>query len=203
MKMRGTIEFAGLRFTLAEDLYDKYIESPKDTKKIEKLIGYIISGYRLDSFLLKIHNDFLDNKYSDYPPFIPAILTQYVVLNSRMYSESSYIPDEEFLELLRLIMEYAIYDPSLSKQDEIKPQDDSYASFLLKTVGTQSRWDRDIRYMLSRTSILYDDLINEGSAPKYIEDIINNKLKKISVCRLLTLLIWGLFYTRGLLGMEA
>jgi len=70
------------------------------------------------------------------------------------------------------------YDPKLSKECKINPKK-ARASFLLRLIGKQVQWDRNNRYMLSRMLFLFEELVIDDSAPKYIKDIANSKFKNI------------------------
>jgi hypothetical protein len=131
--------------------------------------------YKLDILLLKIHDEFLNNKYPMYRNFIPSMV-KFVLLNSTMYGEFNSISNEELFDLLRKIISYELYDPQFDK--EIKNnQRQAAVSYFLKSIG-QLHWNRNIRFMLSRTLFLYEEIIKEETAPKYIKDLIGPKFKE-------------------------
>ena len=129
--------------------------------------------YKLDNLLLKIHDEFVDNKYPMYRNFIPSMV-KFILLNSTMYGEINSIPNDEFFDILRKIISYEQYDPQFDKEINRRQ---AATSYFLRSIG-QLQWNRNIRFMLSRTLFLYDEIIKEDSAPKYIKDIVGLKFKE-------------------------
>ncbi|WP_334102805.1 hypothetical protein, partial [Methanothrix soehngenii] len=91
-----------------------------------------------------------------------------------MYGEINSIPNDEFFDLLRKIISYELYDPQFDKEINRKQ---AATSYFLRSIG-QLQWNRNIRFMLSRTLFLYDEILKEDSAPKYIKDIVGQKFKE-------------------------
>jgi len=113
------------------------------------------------------------NKYPIYRNFIPSMV-KFILLNSTMYGEINSIPNDEFFDLLRKIISYELYDPQFDKEINRKQ---AATSYFLRSIG-QLQWNRNIRFMLSRTLFLYDEILKEDSAPKYIKDIVGQKFKE-------------------------
>ena len=177
MKPIDQIMVGGLRFRPIDQISSNYINSPDDMEKLERYIETQLKEYRLDTLLLEIHKHTLNNSFPDYPVFAFVALTKEVLLNCTMYGKLTSMPDEEFLEFIRILVELETYDPKFS--NELKSnRKKAIASFLLRTIGKQVQWDRNIRYMLSRTLYLFEELIDHDSASEYIKDIVNSKFKK-------------------------
>jgi hypothetical protein len=170
-------EIGGLRIALGDKMGGGYVNSQDDADKVCKFIGDRLRNYRLDQLLLKIHDEFLDNNFPDYRNFVYASMVKFVLLNSAMYGELNSISNEEFLELLRMITDYELYDSQFFKEIKINPRR-ATASYLLRTIGKQLQWDRNIRFMLSRTLFFYEELVKEESAPEYIKNIVGSKFQE-------------------------
>ncbi len=165
----------GLRIIPVDKIGVGDINSQEDAERVYKYICDRLKMYKLDILLLKIHDEFLNNKYPIYRNFIPSMV-KFILLNSTMYGEFNSIPNEEFFDLLRKIISYELYEPQFEK--EIKTNRRQAAvSYFLKSIG-QLRWNRNIRFMLSRTLFLYEEIVKEEAAPKYIKDIIGPKFKE-------------------------
>lgn len=177
MKTSDILEIGGIRFILGDKISGDYIKSPEDAAKVSRLIGDQLVRYRLDMMLLKIHDDLLNKRYPQYPSFAFISITKSVLLNCTMYGELTFIHDEEFLELLRITTEYETFEPTFSEEMKGNPRK-ALASYLLRTMGKQSQWDRNTRHMLSRTLFIYEELIKDASAPKYIREIITTKFEE-------------------------
>jgi hypothetical protein len=67
-------------------------------------------------------------------------MAKYAILNSTIYGEISVISDEEFRELLRITAEIVTHDVEFLEDINIRPQE-AAASFILRAVGRQVRWD--------------------------------------------------------------
>lgn len=166
-------EMGGLRIIPVDKIGVDDIHSREDADRIYKYICDRLKMYKLDNLLLKIHDEFLDNKYPIYRNFIPSMV-KFILLNSTMYGEINSIPNDEFFDLLRKIISYELYDPQFDKEINRKQ---AATSYFLRSIG-QLQWDRNIRFMLSRTLFLYDEILKEDSAPKYIKDIVGQKFKE-------------------------
>lgn len=83
------------------------LKAQKDLEKMNKFISYLFRSYRLDSILLKIHNESLSDNYKEYPVSIFVDMAKYAILNSTIYGEIAVISDEEFRELLLITAEIA------------------------------------------------------------------------------------------------
>ena len=151
------------------------IDSPEDAEKVYKYICDRLKLYKLDGLLLKIHDDFLNNQLPEYRNFI-ASMVKFVLHNSNMYGEFGSISNEEFIDLLRLIISYELYDEEFDKEFKREPKR-AATSYLLKSVE-QFQWNRNIRFMLSRTIFLYEELIKEDLAPKFIKNVADSKFKE-------------------------
>lgn len=169
-------EIGGLRIKPAGNISADYIKSPEDAKKICKYIEGQLAKYKLDNLLVKIHDDLLQDRFPDYPKFVFASLIKFVVLNSNIYGEFSFISEEEFKELLRMITEYELYDPNFRKNLKSDPKRTT-VTYILKGAG-QLQWDRNIKYMISRTLYIYEELIKDVDAPQFIKDIANFKFEE-------------------------
>lgn len=166
-------ELGGLRIIPVDKIGVDDIDSREDADRIYKYICDRLKMYKLDNLLLKIHDEFLDNKYPIYRNFIPSMV-KFILLNSTMYGEINSIPNDEFFDLLRKIISYELYDPQFDKEINRKQ---AATSYFLRSIG-QLQWNRNIRFMLSRTLFLYDEILKEDSAPKYIKDIVGQKFKE-------------------------
>ena len=154
-----------------------YVNSPEDAERVYKYIGDQLKRYKLDNLLLKIHDEFIDKKFPDYRNFIFASLVKFVLLNSAMYGELNSISNDEFLELLRMITDYELHDQQFHEEIKSNPKL-AAASYLLRTIGKQLQWDRNIHFMLSRTLFLYEELIKEASVPEFIKKIVGSKFEE-------------------------
>ena len=166
-------EMGGLRIIPVDKIGVDDIDSQEDADRTYKYICDRLKMYKLDNLLLKIHDEFLDHKYPIYRNFIPSMV-KFILLNSTMYGEINSIPNDEFFDLLRKIVSYELYDPQFDKEINRKQ---AATSYFLRSIG-QLQWNRNIRFMLSRTLFLYDEIIKEDSAPKYIKDIVGLKFKE-------------------------
>jgi len=146
MKPIDHIMVGGLRFRRGGEISSDYIKSSDDLEKIEKYVESILKDYRLDALLLEIHKHILNNSFPEYPIFAFVTMTKYVLLNCTMYGKLTSMPDEEFLEFIRMFIEMETYYPQFSNEIKNDPRK-AMASFLLKTIGKQLQYDRNIRYM--------------------------------------------------------
>jgi len=137
MKPSDILEIGGLQFVLGNKISSDYIKSKKDAEIVNKFINNHLKNYRLDMLLLKIHDDLLKKRFPEYPPFAFVSITKSVMLNCSMHGELTSMPDEEFLELLRITTEFKTYEPWFSEEMRINPKR-AVASFLLRTIGKQS-----------------------------------------------------------------
>lgn len=170
-------EIGGLAFILGDKIGGDYVNSQEDAEKIYKYIGNQLKRYKLDNLLLKVHDEFIDKNFPDYKNFVFASLAKFVLLNSAMHGESNSIPDNEFSELLRMITDYELHEPQFDKEFKNNPKR-AAASYLLRTIGKQLQWDRNIHFMLSRTLYLYEELINDPLAPRFIREIVGSKFEE-------------------------
>lgn len=192
------MDIAGLRFIFKDDICANYIKSAKDLEKMNKFVSYLFGSYRLDSILLKIHNESLSDNYKEYPVSFFVEMAKYAILNSTIYGEISVISDEEFRELLRITAEIVTHDVEFLEDINIRPQE-AAASFILRAVGRQVRWDIYINNMIMfyRTIFLFDELITIQDAPKFIKYLVDNKFKERFGLPLLDFITMGFILFAG------
>jgi len=192
------MDIAGLRFIFSDNICTNYIKSAKDLEKLNKFIPYLFGSYRLDSMLLKIHNESLSDNYKEYPVSIFVDMARYAILNSTMYGEIAAISDEEFRELLRITAEIATYDVKFLENIRVRPQE-ATASFILRAVGSQFRWDIYINNMIMfyRTIFIFDELANTQDAPKFIKYVLDHKFKERFGLPLLDFITMGFILFAG------
>lgn len=171
-------QIGGLDFRLDDKTNAEYIKSPDDARKIDTYIKTQLSKYKLDGLLLKIHDEFIERNYPDYKNFVFAALAKHVLLNCRMHGEIGSITEEDFEDLLRMTLEYEIYEPKIHEEFKTNPKNGA-ASYLLRINGKQLQWDKNIYFMLSRTLYIYEELINDPSAPEFIKGIVGSKFREL------------------------
>jgi len=177
MDASDIIDIGGLSFIVGDEMGGDYINSQEDAEKVYKYIGDQLERYKLDNLLLKIHDEFIDRKYPIYRNFIWASLAKFVLQNSAMHGELNSISDDDFLELIRMINDYELNDTQFHEEFKSNPKR-AAASYLLRTIGKQLQWDRNIHFMLSRTLFLYEELIKDVSAPGFIKSIVGSKFEE-------------------------
>jgi len=79
-------EMGGLRIIPVDKIGVGDINSQEDAERVYKYICDRLKMYKLDILLLKIHDEFLNNKYLIYRNFIPSMV-KFILLNSTMYGE--------------------------------------------------------------------------------------------------------------------
>jgi hypothetical protein len=122
MKPSEVLEIGGIKFVLGNKISSDYIRSKKDAEILSKFINNQLKNYRLDMLLLKIHDDLLKERFPEYPPFAFVSITKSVMLNCSMHGELTSMPDEEFLELLRITTECETYEPWFAEEMRINPK---------------------------------------------------------------------------------
>lgn len=165
----------GLRVIPTNIIGADNINSRDDAEKIYKYICNRLRLYKLDVLLLKIHDDFLNGQLPVYRNFI-ASMVKFVLQNSAMYGEFASISNEEFIVLLQMIIDYELYDPEFSKEFKANPKR-AAASYQLKSLG-QLQWNRNVRFMLSRTLFLYMELVKDDLAPEFIKNLVGSKFEE-------------------------
>jgi hypothetical protein len=180
MKEGDVINFAGLGFTVKEGIFSNYINSPGGIKLLKSRIKNLIKRHGMDYLLLEIHESLLQKRYPDYPDFVFVKLVEFIMRYSKIKNKPTQISNRDFLEPLRMTAEYSLDEISIKKRDKTKPSDEEIASFLLRMIGTQSRWDYAInnRFPFYRTVFLYDELVKDIRSPKFVRDIIETKFQK-------------------------
>ena len=174
MRDGDIVDFAGLSFTLQEEICSHYINSPGGIKRLNRRIKNLIKRHGTDYLLLETHNALLQKKYPEYPDFIFVKSVEFIMKYSKILNKPTPVSDKDFLELLRMTAEYSLNETKLGKNDGSRASDEDYASFLLKVIGAQSRWDDAINnhFPFYRTVFLYDELIKDRRSPEFIRDII-------------------------------
>ena len=175
----GIIDVCGLPFKLMDDICNSDIQSIEEFKKLNQKIERNISHYRLDTLLLKIHDFFLSDIEKKYQPFIAAMITKYAILNSNMYIGCSTICDDEFIPIIKMVADCAVYDSELdSSNKSLEEEDEMVASFLLRKIGSQSRLDIQLHNALSGTIYLYEKMAKNENAPPFIKKLVNSQFEK-------------------------
>lgn len=177
MKTDIAMQIGGLDFRLGGETVSEYINSSEDVKRIDAYIQTEVGKYKLDSFLIKIHDEFIERKYPNYKNFVFAALAKHVVLNSRMHGEMGSILDADFEDLLKITNEYEVYEPRFQEEFKTNPKK-AAASYLLRTIGKQLQWDKNVSFMLSRTLYIYEELVKDPAAPEFIKDLVGPKFKE-------------------------
>lgn len=181
MRDGDLVDFAGLSFTLQEEICSHYINSPGGIKRLNGRIKNLIKRHGTDYLLLETHNALLQKKYPEYPDFIFVNLVEFIMKYSKILNKPTPVSDKDFLELLRMTAEYSLNKTKLGKNDGSRPSDEDYASFLLKVIGAQSRWDDAINnhFPFYRTVFLYDELIKDRRSPEFIRDIMWTRFQEV------------------------
>ena len=179
-QINGIIDVGGLQFKSMDDIFTSDIKSIEDFKKLNKKIEKRISYYRLDSLLLTIHDFFLSDVEKKYPPFIAAMITKYAILNSNMHSGWSPISDDEFLPIIEMVTECAVYDPEFDLSNKsLEEKEEIGASFLLRKIGSQSRLDIPLHNVLGGTIYLYEEMAKDKNAPPFIKKLVNSQFEEL------------------------
>ena len=174
-QINGIIDVGGLQFKSMDDIFTSDIKSIEDFKKLNKKIEKQISYYRLDSLLLTIHDFFLSDVGKKYPPFIAAMITKYAILNSNMHSGWSPTCDDEFLPIIKMVTDCAVYDPEFDLSNKsLEEKEEIVASFLLRKIGSQSRLDIPLHNVLGGTIYLYEKVAKDKNAPPFIKTLMNS-----------------------------
>lgn len=175
MKTDDYYEIGGLRVRPADNISSNYIKSSKEAEIIYKYIGTHLAQYKLDGLLVEIHDNLVYDVLPEYPKFAFASLIKFTLLNSNMHGILSSMPEEEFVDILKKIIEYELYDPDFSKNLKSDPKR-TMVNYLLKGAA-QLQWDRNPKFMISRSLYIYEELIKDEEAPQFIKDIINFKFE--------------------------
>ena len=162
------------------------IVTKNDLEKLNRKIEFRIKNYSLDTLLLMIHDSYLANSNPPFPPFVAGMMTKYALLNcdvDRGYpiydKEDPFTYDEEFLEIRNMICGYSAYDPELVQESILMTDRDKWASFILRKIGSQTRWNIPLHNMLGRTMYLFGELARSNKAPIFIKDLVSSKFEEI------------------------
>lgn len=187
------IEMGGVRIRPGDKAY---IRSPDDA---ERILNYIINElrkYSLDQLLLKVHDYSLEGISWRYNNFSIASFIKFCVLNSTL---SGVAPsDEKLFELIDMVTDYELYDPKFDAEFKAHPKKVGTSVFL--RLNGQFEWDRDIKFMLSRTLYLFEVLLEEEGAPDYIKYLIKDQFFKINGISLHDLIAIGAVLFSGSVG---
>ena len=170
-----------LRVICGEHISTHFIESGdlKDLNELNKKIERWIENYQLDTLLLKIHDASIERKVSNS---IAAMMTRYAILNSSLNIGFKTISDEEFEFICSMVAEYVMYDPEFEdkydKLDDKCTRDEQWASFLLKKIGSQIRFNIPLHNMFGRTYYLYIEMLSNEEMPEYIREIITTYFER-------------------------
>jgi len=180
-KRRNEIRLGDLRIQKLSYIPPHEIITKEDLEKLNRKIEYRINCYSLDSLLLMIHDSYLAKQF---PPFIAGMMTKYALLNSDLghgysiYDENDLATyEEEFYKLLEMICGYSVYDPFLDQESEIMNDQNKWASFILRKIGSQVRWNIPLHNMLGRTIFLYDELAKSDQAPNFIKNLVSKEFE--------------------------
>lgn len=177
-QINGIIDIGGLRFKLMDDILTDDIKSTEEFKKLNKKIERRISYYSLDSLLLIIHDFFLSDVEKKYPPFIPAMITKYAILNSNMHSGWSPMWEDDLIPIMKMVADCSVYDPDFDLSNKSSEEkDENSASFLLRKIGSQSRLNPQIR--LGGTIYFYEEMVKDKNAPPFIKELLNSQFEKL------------------------
>jgi len=171
-----------LHVICGEHISTHFIESGdlKDLNELNKKIKRWIENYQLDTLLLKIHDANIEGKVSNS---IAAMMTRYAILNSSLNIGFETISDEEFDFICSMVAEYVMYDPEFEdkydKLDDRSARDEKWASFLLKKIGSQIRFNVPLHNMFGRTYYLYIEMLSSEEMPDYIREIITTDFERI------------------------
>ncbi|MCZ7399072.1 MAG: hypothetical protein O8C62_05225 [Candidatus Methanoperedens sp.] len=172
------LNVGGLQIKSMDDIFTSDIKSPEDFKKLNKKIERWISYYRLDSLLLIIHDFFLSDVGKKYPPFIPANITKYAILNSNMHSGWSPMWDDDLIPIMKMVADCSVYDPDFNLSNKsLEEKEEIVISFFLRKIGSQSRLYPQIR--LGGTIYLYEEMAKDKNAPPFIKELVNSQFEKL------------------------
>lgn len=172
------LNFAGLRIKSMDDIFSSDIKTTEDFKKLNEKIERHIGYYSLDSWLLIIHDFFLSDNGKKYPPFIPANITKYAILNSNMHSGWSPMWDDDLIPIMKMVTDCSVYDPDFNLSNKsLEEKEEIVGSFLLRLIGSQSRLDPQIR--LGGTIYLYEEMAKDKNAPPFIKELVNSQFEKL------------------------
>jgi hypothetical protein len=171
------LNVGGLQIKSMDDIFTSDIKSPEDFKKLNKKIERRISYYSLDSLLLIIHDFFLSDVGKKYPPFIPAMITKYAILNSNMHSGWSPMWEEDLIPIMKMVTD-SVYDPDFNLSNKsLEEKEEIVVSFLLRKIGSQSRFDVQVR--IGGTIYLYEEMVKDKNAPPFIKELVTSRFEKL------------------------
>lgn len=176
-----TFRFDNIRIIKGEEISTNEIHSIADSKKLHDKIETRIRYYRLDAFLLKIHDVFLSESNQDYnSDFIAGMMTKYALLNCNVYNGFNPVYDEEFSIIRRMITEYSIYDSDFENERKLMVDANTrLSSLLLRKFGNQGRWDIRHQNMIGRTLFFYREILDDDRCPTRFKELIKFRFEEI------------------------
>jgi hypothetical protein len=186
------VNVGGLQFKLMDDILTNDIKSIEDFEKLNKKIERRISHYRLDALLKTIHDFFLSDVGKKCPAFIPSMITKYAINNSNMHSGWSDMWDDDIIPIMKMVADCSVYDPDFDLSNKsLEEKEDNSASFLLRKIGSQSRFEPQVRF--GGTIYLYEEMAKDKNAPPFIKKLVNSQFEKTYGVSISDFLKFGFF----------
>lgn len=177
----GDLNIMRLNYKPPHDIVTKI-----DLEKLNRKIESRIRIYSMETLLLMIHDSYLAERNPPFPPFVAGMMTKYALLNCDVDSgypiydrEEPFTYEEEFLELRNMIYGYSAYDPELIQESILMKDRDKWASFILRKIGSQTRWNIPLHNMLGRTMYLFGELAKSNESPIFIKDLVISKFEEM------------------------
>jgi hypothetical protein len=192
----GDLNIIRLNYKPPHDIITK-----DDLEKLNRKIEFRIKNYSLDTLLLMIHDSYLAKDNSSFLTFVAGMMTRYALLNCDVYSgypiydkADPFAYNEEFLEIRNIICGYSLNDPDLIPESKLIEDRDKWASFILRKIGSQTRWNIPLHNMLGRTLYLFGELARNKEAPIFIKELVSSKFEELIGVSLLDFIKIGFLF---------